>query len=341
MPYSPPASRLRTNISMAAIGVVLALLFVLVPNVVLLSFAGLLFAAFLHSGAGLVRRGTGLGAHWSLAAFTLLLILATVILVIYAVPRVNEQVVQLSTLLPQAYDSVTAYLQSTYIGQKVIEQLSVSQGIAMSAVGKTFNAVGNVVLVLFVGVYVAINPGIHRRGLELLFAPPIRKRADEALVAAAVTVRKWLVGQLIAMAVVGGLTGLGLVFLGVPLAGLLGLITAMLTFIPTLGPVLSAIPSMLMAFTVSPTLVIWVVGLYVIVQSIESYLVTPMVQQEQVSLPPALVIGMQFLFGALFGILGLMIAAPMTAVGMRLIQMLYIHDFLEQGGPKRPVAPRE
>jgi predicted PurR-regulated permease PerM len=130
------------------------------------------------------------------------------------------------------------------------------------------------------------------------------------------------------MSLVGILTALGLWLLGVPLALILGLIAALLEFVPYIGTILSAVPAILLALLQGPMQALWVVLLYFVIQSIESYLLTPLVQQRVVSLPPALVLAAQVLMGVLFGAWGIILATPLTAALLVLVQMLYIEDIL-------------
>ena len=164
----------------------------------------------------------------------------------------------------------------------------------------------------------------------MLIAPSGRARAEEVLDNAVGTLRGWLTAQLISMSVVGVLTWGGLWLLGIPLALVLGLIAALLAFIPNIGPVLAAVPALLLAVSQGWSTVFWVGTVYVGVQTLESYVITPLVQLEKVSLPPLLVIGFQMLFGVLFGILGLMLATPTAALTMSLTRDLYVEDWLER-----------
>jgi predicted PurR-regulated permease PerM len=131
-----------------------------------------------------------------------------------------------------------------------------------------------------------------------------------------------------AMAVVGVLTWLGLWLVGVPLAPILGLIAALLALVPNIGPIIAAVPAVLLAFSDGPTTVLMVVGVYIGVQTLESYAITPLIQQERVSLPPALIISMQLLMGVLFGVLGLALATPMAALGLTLVREVYVQRYL-------------
>jgi predicted PurR-regulated permease PerM len=130
------------------------------------------------------------------------------------------------------------------------------------------------------------------------------------------------------MIVVGLLTAVGLWALGMPLALTLGLLAALLTFIPNLGPTLAVVPAALLALLQSPTKSLYVILLYLVIQAVESYLLIPLVQRQAVSLPPALTITAQVLLGILVGGFGLVLATPLTAAVMVLVRMLYIEDAL-------------
>jgi predicted PurR-regulated permease PerM len=161
-----------------------------------------------------------------------------------------------------------------------------------------------------------------------LLAPSMRPAGREVLSKATDTLQNWLIAQFMAMAVVGVLTWLGLWLIGVPLAPILGLIAALLAFIPNIGPIIAAVPAVLLGFSMGPTIALLVVGVYVAVQALESYAITPLIQQERVSLPPALIISMQLLMGVLFGILGLALVTPMAALGLTLVREVYVQRYL-------------
>ena len=130
------------------------------------------------------------------------------------------------------------------------------------------------------------------------------------------------------MIIIGVLTAVGLWLLGVPLALTLGLLAALLTFIPNIGPILAVVPAALLALLQSPTRALYVVLLYLGIQTVESYLLTPLMQKRTVSLPPALTIFAQVLMGILVGRIGLVLATPLTAALFVLVKMLYVEDIL-------------
>lgn len=184
----------------------------------------------------------------------------------------------------------------------------------------------NFIIVFFIGLYLAIDPGRYRTGLIQLAPIDRRERTEQVLNQLGDTLQWWLIGRMVAMVVIGLLTAVGLWLIGVPLALMLGLLAGILNFIPYLGPILSIVPPLLMVVTEGPTMILYVVFLYVAIQAIESYLLTPIIEQKTVSLPPALALSTQVLMGVLFGGLGVIFASPITAVGLKLVKMLYIGD---------------
>ena len=130
------------------------------------------------------------------------------------------------------------------------------------------------------------------------------------------------------MSIIGVCTGLGLWLLGVPLPLSLGVLAVLLTFVPNVGPIIAALPQTLLAMQMSTNTALYVIVFNIALQGAESYLITPMVQRYEVSLPPVLTISAQLLMGLIIGVIGVMMAAPLTIAVMLLVQMLYIHDYL-------------
>ena len=153
----------------------------------------------------------------------------------------------------------------------------------------------------------------------------MRGSLREVLAAVGSTLRWWLWGKLLGMLVIGVLTTLGLWRLGVPLALTLGLLAALLTFIPNIGPILAVIPAALLD---SPAKALYVLGLYLPIQTVESYLITPLVQRLTISMPSALTITAQLVLGVLLGAMGVVLATPLTAAAVVLMKMLYVEDAL-------------
>jgi predicted PurR-regulated permease PerM len=195
-------------------------------------------------------------------------------------------------------------------------------------VSTTVGVVTSVVVVLFVGLFAAIDPGLYARGMVKLFPRQRQPRIRQVIAAVDHTLHWWIAGQAITMVVIGTLTGVGLWILGVPLALLLGVLAALLNFIPTFGPVIAFIPAALLALTQSPATFAYVLILWLIAQNLEGHVLTPLIQRRTVDLPPVLTILAQVIFATLFGVIGVVVAAPMTAVLLVIIKMLYVEDVL-------------
>lgn len=186
----------------------------------------------------------------------------------------------------------------------------------------------SVLAVLAIALFLALQPRPYVSGL-LRFARPERRDHYRGLLdALAQALRWWLVGRFASMAVVGVLSIVGLLLLGVPLAVLLGLLAGALCFIPFLGPVLSAIPALLVALGQSPQQALWVLLLYGGIQLIESNVLSPLIQQRAVSLPPALLLAAQIVMGGMFGLLGVLVATPFTVAVIVVVQVLYVRGAL-------------
>jgi predicted PurR-regulated permease PerM len=192
---------------------------------------------------------------------------------------------------------------------------------------------GSLVVILFVGLFAAFEPALYRRGLLRLLPPGRRARAGEILSLMAHTLRMWMLGKMASMALVGIATWVGLALLGIPLAVVLSLLAAVLAFIPNLGPILSVIPAILLALLQGSTTALWVAGLYVGIQAVESYILTPLLQKNLVSLPPAVTLIAQVIMGTLAGGLGVIVATPLTAAALVLIKEAYVRDLLGDDDP--------
>lgn len=189
-------------------------------------------------------------------------------------------------------------------------------------------AVFTFLLVVIVGIYLAAQPGFYVEGMLKLFPAGERARLRDVAHEVGRTLRWWLIGQLVPMLAIGTFVGLGLWLIGVPLWLPLGILAALLNFIPNFGPIIAAVPAVLLALAADPVKGAWVIVLCVAAQNLEGYLITPLVQRRTVAMPPALTILSQVLLGLLLGPLGLVLAAPMTAAALVVIKMLYVQDTL-------------
>ena len=196
----------------------------------------------------------------------------------------------------------------------------------LHALGSTLAVLAGIVLVIFLAIYLAIDPATYRRGLLHLVPQRARGQTDEILTAIAVTLRKWLVTQLIAMIVIGAVSTVVLMALKVRAAVPLGILAGLLEFVPTIGPILSSLPAIAMGFVDSPEKALAVAVAYVGIQFLENHLLIPLLMKQGVNVPPALTIVMQALMAIVFGILGLLVAVPLLAAIMIATRIITGHE---------------
>ena len=190
----------------------------------------------------------------------------------------------------------------------------------------TVTAIAGIVLVIFLAIYIGAEPDVYHGGMMHLFPHASRNRAGEVLSMIAHTLRRWLRTQLIAMLVIGTVTTVVLLILGIPAAIPLGILAGLFEFIPTVGPILSAIPAVTMGFIDSPQKALTVALVYMAIQFAENNLLIPMLMKEGMDLPPAVTILAQALMALLFGFLGLLVAVPLIAATIVGVKMLYVED---------------
>ncbi len=309
-------------------------------DVLLLFFAGVLLAIFLRGLADLTRRYTKLSEGLSVLLVSLILLVILGGAIALLAPSVAEQARHLRDELPKSARQASAYISQFGWGRAIIEQMPSTDEIAdnidastfLSRVGgyfsSTIGSLGNFFIVILLAIYLAVEPQFYAAGFVKLFPFDKRERTRQVLYEINDTLGWWLIGKAASMIFIGLLTWIGLYFLGIPLSLTLGLIAGLLSFIPNFGPILSAVPAILLGFIESPINALYVLILFIVVQIIESNLVTPMIERRTVELPPALTIISQLALGVLIGGLGLVLATPLLAVIMVLVQMIYIQDVL-------------
>ena len=208
--------------------------------------------------------------------------------------------------------------------ERLTEQLSGVRGYLFSFLSSTLAIVSGILLIIVLAIFIAAEPDVYHRGLMHLFPHHMRPRAGEVLSTTATVLRRWLITQLIGMVVIAVVTTTVLLILGVQAAFVLGVLAGVLEFIPTIGPILAAVPAIAMGFLDSPQKALSVAIAYLIIQQLESNILMPLLMKEGVSLPPALTLVAQALMAIVFGFLGLLVAVPLVAAVMVPIKMLYV-----------------
>lgn len=317
----------------------LAGLLILLNPIFLLIVGAILVATVLRAGADLLKRHAGLSDGLSLALAGLLLVVVLGGSAWLLQFQIRTQVAQALGSASDALPKLGEAIGYPELQQQVTEEFS-RLGKDGSILGRvtsfgaaTIGAVADLAIILFGGVYLAIDPGTYRRGLLKLFPKGSRDEVGGAVDASGRALRLWLLGQLVAMVVTGAMTALGLWLIGVPSAFGLGLIAGLLEFIPLLGPFLGAVPAVLTAFAVSPSLALWTIVVFVVIQQVESNVIQPVVTRRYVSIPPALLLFAVVAAESLFGIAGVLLAAPLTVLAYVFVTKAYVRDTL--GEPAR------
>ncbi|WP_210357737.1 AI-2E family transporter [Sphingomonas beigongshangi] len=293
---------------------------VLLIQPLLIILAGIVFAALLDGGVRLLGKVLPIGRGWRLL-IVVLLVVAFLLGTFYLTGvQVTEQVTQLRSTLEAQANRFTGFLskQGLMPGASdlngIAKQALGSVGRVTSWVGTAIGAITSLFMMLVLGLFLAIEPGVYERGLQWLVPTDARPEFARTIRRMGVTLRKLLAGRLVGMAFEGVFTGIALAMGGVPMAMLLGIIAGILAFIPNIGAIITGVLMVAVGFSAGTHTGIWALVTYLVVQTIDGYVVVPMVARRTVDLPPALTLGTQIMASALFGILGLALADPMTAM---------------------------
>ena len=247
----------------------------------------------------------------------------------------SDQFAALVSQIPGAVESARAWLNETAIGRQVLSALENSSGAAaqlLSALplaGGILGGIGEMILVVAVGIYFAADPHTYVAGVLRLVPPRRRERARQILDAMGLALRKWLIGMTLDMLFLGVMTGVGMWLIGVPLPLALAVLSGVAVFVPYIGPAIATIPGLLLALSVRPMLALYAAIVYLIVLTIEGNISQPLLQRWTVSLPPVVNLLAILVFAPLFGIWGAVLATPLAVALWVLTQKVYIEDVLE------------
>jgi predicted PurR-regulated permease PerM len=241
--------------------------------------------------------------------------------------------------------TTTADTTSSPLRERISKQLSGASRYLFPFLSSTFAALGGVLIIIFLAIYIGADPELYHRGVIALFPMRARRRAGEVLTAMANALRRWLVTQLIAMVAIGSVTTIVLLVLRVKAAFALGILAGLFEFIPTVGPILSALPAIAMGFLDSPEKALYVAFAFWGIQFAENHLLIPLLMKGGVDVPPALTILSQALMALLFGFIGLMCAVPLLAAVLVAVKMLYVEGVVGENvsvtneDPAKDAAP--
>jgi predicted PurR-regulated permease PerM len=329
----------RTLIVVAAAAAIVVLLLMLwqVAQILLLIFASMLLALFLRSSAVTISDNTALTVNASLILVVLVLAGGFALIASLYGPDIATDFYQLTLQLPSTIDRMRDSLGQYEWAPAVLDAMArvghaltnpQQLGRIAGVFSTAFGALGSSLIVIVLGLYFAVEPKTYIDGVVRLFPQSRRGRVYEAFDRIGHALRWWLLSRLVSMVAVGILTVIGLVVLGMPLAFILALVAAILDFIPHIGPILATVPAVMVGLAQDGSTVLYVIILYTVIQGLESYLLTPYIQRQMISIAPAWLLAAQLVLGAGFGILGFLLAPPLAVVVMVLVQMFYVRDVL-------------
>ncbi len=316
------------------------LLIWLLSAVLLLVFAAVLMACVLHGGASKINGWTGLPRGWALLLIIVGLLAVTGGAIWWRGPEIADQTSEIARNLVQQGERAQSYIMGTSWGRELADRVEGVSGWSVAGkLGSYVPIVANsvlglgstLVILVATALFFAASPGLYRDGLVRLLPVPWRPRGREVMDDMGEALQLWFVGQLFDMAVVTVLTGVGLFLLGVKLSWTLALIAGLMNFVPYIGALAGSLPALLIASSQGADLALYTAILVAAVQMLEGNVIAPIIQKRTVDLPPAVTILSQTVLGTLFGLLGVILATPLTAAAMVFTQKVYVESTLESG----------
>lgn len=311
-------------------------------EVILLIFAGGLLAVFFRTLSETLSKYTPLSQGLALTVVLLLIVGLITLGIWFLAPSVEKQFSELTDQLPSVYEMAQRQLSQYPLGRKIVENMPTAQQFVLGTkstnifsrvtgmFSTVFNVIVNILIILMTAVYFAFSRETYKEGILKLVPKKREKRAREILSVIHYTLKNFLLGISGSMTINGVLTFLGLWFLGVPFAIPLAIIAGLMSFIPNIGPLIAAAPAVVIALAQSPTQALYVLIIYLAVQNLDGFLISPLIQKRAVSIPPVLIIAAQLMLAVIFGFLGLLLAVPLVAIVFVMVKMIYVEDILNR-----------
>jgi predicted PurR-regulated permease PerM len=317
------------TVAIVALLVVFILITRVAFNVLLMALAGSLIAVYFHGLGDLIQKRTGIQRKFAMIISIAGTFIVIGLLLWFIGAKIQSQVTQLNNNLPRNINTAKAKLASSPMGQKVLDYTSGDNSkklldTAQTFFSTSFGVLGDMYIILFLGIFFTASPSLYKDGI-LVLVPQSKKQLGKAIIdRISLSLKGWLKGMLLSMVLITILITVGLSIMGIPAAMVLGLITGILEIVPNFGPLIAMIPGVLLAFTVSTNTAIIVALLYIVSQTIVANIVTPLIQKKMINLPPALTLISQLIMGTLSGALGIILAVPLLAMVIILVDELYV-----------------
>lgn len=298
-------------------------------NVLLMALAGALIAVYFHGLGDTIQRRTRLGRRWAMVISIAGSFIILGVLLWFMGTKIQVQVAELSNKLPATISTAKAKLAQNPLGQKVLDSFSGNNSQQMLNTAQSFfttgfGVLGDLYIILFLGIFFTANPSLYKDGILLLVSEDKKQLGERVMNRISLSLKGWLKGMLLSMVLITILIIIGLSIVGVPIALALALITGILEIVPNFGPLIAMIPGVLLALTMGTNTAIIVALLYIVSQTIVANIVTPLIQKKMINLPPALTLISQLVMGVVSGALGIILAVPLLAIAFILVDELYV-----------------
>lgn len=303
--------------------------------VLLLILAAILIVVYFHAVRDFIEKKTKWN-HGPALLFSVILTLIVTGLIFWLIgATVQMQISKLIDMLPTSFENAREQIEQYPVGEQIMGYLSTTGArenleiITSIFLKSTFGFFGDIYVIIVAGIYFTVDPMLYQRGFIKLLPLARRARMNETFYKIGFNLKQWLIGQFISMLIIFSLVAIGLRIIGLPMWFTLALITGLLNFIPNFGPLLAAIPTVLIGLTIDGTTALMVAGMLLFTQLLEGAVITPMIQKKMVNIPPALLIISQVIVATFSGFWGLILAAPLLVIVMVSVQELYIRNMEE------------
>jgi predicted PurR-regulated permease PerM len=331
------ASFLQRVLIVAAVALGLALAWTW-RHILLLVFAAILIACGLHGFAAQIRKLAPIGPKAAVAVAALCVAVALGGVAVFFGRQIAAQAATLADAAPQAWASLESRLAQSELGRQALEQARATAS-SDTLLGDLTRRIGrfgfsfasgalDAFLVVVAAIFFALNPQSYRDGLLRLAPRSLREQGRAALDTSGHALKKWLAGTLVSMLAMTVMVGLGLWALGVPAPLPLAILAGLAQFVPFIGPLLAAVPAILLALAIEPMTALWVALMYFAASTVEANILYPLIQKKAVDQPPVLTLFTVIAFGVVLGPLGAIVAVPLTVVITVFVVVFYIRGAL-------------
>lgn len=300
-------------------------------DVILIGVSAFLVAAVLRLGAEPLTRWLRVPPHAALAISAIVIFAGLAGAGYLFGSRMAADIQDVIERAQSGQSTIANTIQQSELGRTALEHIRDRVNI-VGFLPRVFSVsagvVGGIVVAIFAGLFFAAQPKLYLHGLVQLFPPRMHREVDDTIASIGRGIRLWLLGQLIQMCLIGTLSTIAVWLIGLPSPWTLGVIAGLAEFIPYVGPIISAIPAVLVAATQGLYPILWTIAAYVLIHQAEGHLIMPFIARYMLVIPPAVILLGIVAIGALFGVAAVPLAAPLAVIAFVAINKVYVRDTL-------------